>query len=338
MHTKLASMVLFSSLFCGSAIAFPEVGHIPLPAAAKSEISSTDVVIGIQQSDVYAFVPWDNTSLVNRAFLENTGYGGTNLIGALFTSAVGGAESKDARAALRPLNASLSDFHFEEALQKEFQTSLPRLSWLHANGTLIIKDTSTANLFKAFGDSHSDAALFVFPDYRLNYDCDYLFVQILVRLIPKSDSLHGLLADEPNKSIFTAPRNAIYGNLFAFAARVPPTGDRERNIAEWSAQNGAPMRAALQLAVEKLDQMLERDIERAPDDNVRHDDAKRDDKIALPPNNLLLLTGNGDAETPDLASVLESTDADGETLRYRDGSMAYFTNAAVKTQRHDYVK
>ena len=85
-----------------------------------------------------------------------------------------------------------------------------------------------------------------------------------------------------------------------------PASDRDSNIAAWSANNGAAARQALNMSSQKISQMLAADIV----STEAADSAKTGEVIKV--------------DSADATVV--STDADGKTVRFKDGRLKYLKN------------
>ena len=330
-------VILLSLLLSACYVQIPEVGHIPLRSTAAQGLSSTDIVWGAGQDQLYIFVDEAYRSQINAAFLEHGTYGGGTAgpVAALTTAAIGDVRTQKATAALAPLQSAIADFKYDEGLQENLKSSLKQMPWLHVRNMRVIEDTDSESISKTLAASDSAAVLFVFPDYRLSNDGEMLIVQLLVRLAPNNDALRAIKPGNPGKGMFLPRESALYGNLFAFYTKVPPTGDRDRNIAEWAAQDGAAMRTAMSLAAKKLSLMIAQDIQRSESDLAPAPDAPTVTGALPPVSGWWALTQNGVAEGT-WQGVLVGEDADGKTLRFRDGSLAYFTKAAFEIDSRHY--
>ena len=99
------------------------------------------------------------------------------------------------------------------------------------------------------------------------------------------------------------------------------TGDRDRNIAEWSGNGGAAARAALAMASKKLVALLVQDIQRADGDTGP---AASEPQVVLstPAEAFACGPATSDSQCGNVAALL-SQDQDGKTFRFKDGSLKY---------------
>jgi hypothetical protein len=294
-------LVVSSSLLlsaCATATINP-----PVPDAARTSISSTEVVVPIRQSEIYVYVP---PSTANAG-----GQGG--LLGALLVAAINaGVDSvrtQNAEKAVKPLRDALVDYKFDSALQDDIRNDLAKLPWLHVSNVRVVKEVTDATLDSALEHSKADAVLFTKADYQLSNDADVLTITLTASLFGNTDALNALRTKKTGSGgASTALANALYYNTFTFVAKPPgATSDRDNNIAIWGAQNGAAMRADLTLAMGKLSSMLAADLQTNAGDRAA-----------------------GTASTLSGIPVqVVSTDGDGETVRLKGGNMEFAEKSMV---------
>jgi len=282
-------LVVSSSLLlsaCATATINP-----PVPDAARTSISSTEVVVPIRQSEIYVYVP---PSTANAG-----GQGG--LLGALLVAAINaGVDSvrtQNAEKAVKPLRDALVDYKFDSA------------PWLHVSNVRVVKEVTDATLDSALEHSKADAVLFTKADYQLSNDADVLTITLTASLFGNTDALNALRTKKTGSGgASTALANALYYNTFTFVAKPPgATSDRDNNIAIWGSQNGAAMRADLTLAMGKLSSMLAADLQTNAGDRAA-----------------------GTASTLSGIPVqVVSTDGDGETVRLKGGNLEFAEKSMV---------
>lgn len=285
----------------------------PLPLAARDIISSTDVVLPSKQNEIYVFVP--DSQLTAAA--------GGGLLFALIDAGVNSVRTSKAETAVKPLRDSLVDFNFDEALGGELKSSLSEVSWMHVGNVRVIKEVTTDATDRALTDSRAGAVLFATPNYRLSNDGDELFLSVNVSLFPNDDALRALKQKDKSKSASaskgskTAQELSLYRNTLKFKAKAPgATSDRDRNVAAWSANNGAAMRSILKLGAAKVAMMLADDLQRPPEDMA----AKKTSTYVMGPN---AVTVDG------IPGQIVVTDDEGEAVRLNDGTMEFVTKEAL---------
>jgi hypothetical protein len=253
---------LLLSAFILSACATQVPVHESLPAAARDNIASADVVVPIKQSEIYVFVP---NSQIAAA-------GGGGLLLALVDAGVDSVRTSKAEAAVKPLRDAIVDYNFDQTLQSEIQTSLASDPWLHPDHARVIKELANDRLDKVLMDSKDTAVLFATADYQLSNNALELTITMTASLFPNSDALNALkqrAKSGPRSSVV----NALYHNTLTFTADVPnATADRDRNIATWSANNGAVMRATLTKGARELARMLASDLQGPEADTALNND------------------------------------------------------------------
>jgi len=305
-------LILLSSILL-SACTTPLI-HQPLTVAARDHLTSTDVVTPIGQSEIYVFVP------------TATAGASQGLIGALIDAGVDSVRTSKAETAVTPLRNAMVDFSFDAALQAEMKNSLAKIEWLHPGNFLIERDVSDHGMEETLTDSKAASVLFVIADYHLSNDGDFLLASFDAALMPNNDQLRALIPGKRDTKRPIARANALYQNRFAFEAHVAGTGDRDRNIAEWSANNAAAARAALEMAAGKFAAMLTEDIQRPENDVPRSSNAPGA-RVDVPAESAqcTYLPVGAQCGT---AGVVQGQDQDGDTFRFEDGSYKYVKRGA----------
>ncbi len=251
MQLRLPHIVMLSAMLGLSACVTPVPDHIALAPAAHDGIASTEVVMPIQQSEIYVFVP---ASQVGAA----TGGG---LLGALIDASVDNARTKKSETAVKPLRDSLVDFDVDSMLRDDLKGSLSQIAWLHVSGTRVVKDTQPTSLDKAITDSKDGAVLIVSADYHLSADGSELDVVLSANMYANNTALAALKA-KTARGAKSDPSNAIYRYSVTYKATAPAaTGDRDHNIAAWSANHGEALRGALKEGSAKLAGMMASDLQ-----------------------------------------------------------------------------
>jgi hypothetical protein len=271
----------------------------PLPGAAMDKLSSTDVVVPIAQSEIFVFVPASNAGAAT----------GGGLLGALIDVGINDVRTTKANDASKILRDALLDFNFDNIFEADLKASLSQVGQLHVGNVHVVKDVTSANLDHVLDTSNAAAVLFATTEYHVSNDGDVLSVILTASLFPRSDELKTFVKSG-NSGPKTLPANALYRNVFAFETKAPgATGDRDHDMAAWSADHGAPMRAALTMATAKLSAMLAADVQR-PAGAARN-------------NGAIVRVG----DRPPGSTV--SSDADGTVARFDDGTMIFATQSML---------
>jgi hypothetical protein len=279
--------------------------HQALPGAAKDSLVSTDVVLPIRQNEVYVFVPPSTAGAAGGAAFGVLGA----VVGAMVDAGVNNARTSSAEKSVKPLRDSLVGFDYDAVLRDDMKASLTQLAWLHATDVKVNKDFGNESYENAFNASTASAVLMAGMDYHLSNDGDILYVTAYTFLFPKNGEKAPVVkaGSRSKPKLKTAPENAIYRDTLVFQTKVDgATSDRDHNIALWSADNGAAMRAALKLASVKLSAMVSADLDRPEKD---------------PP-----ATGKS-VKVEGFKGAIVSTDDDGTLVRFEDGTMKFVTKS-----------
>jgi hypothetical protein len=298
--SHIAAIVLTGALLSACAATSQ---HSYLPDPARDKIGSTDVVLPIRQNEIYVFVP--------QAQAPNGG-----ILGALIAAGVDSVRTSKAEDAVKPLRDATVDYAYDKTLSDDMKASLSALPWLGVDKVRVSKQITADGLESELQSSTDGALLVAVSDYRLDNDGNILTVTLNVMLLPHNDALRAIKG--PIKSPLFKGDNALYRTSLAYVAKLPSgsSADRDVNIAAWSASNGAPMKAALDAATKKLASMLATDVAR-PSTDIDPTSGTNVDVPGLSP------FGNA------VPGFDIGHDADGTTVRFKDGSTAFVTHAVV---------
>lgn len=273
--------------------------HAYLPDAARDKIASTEVVVPVRQSEIYVYVPPSTSGTQAGAAFGMLGV----LVGAMVDTSVNNSRTSKAETAVKPLRDAIVDYNFDAALKDDVGKSLTQVGIAHVGNVRVAKEVTPEAMDAALTGSTDAAVLFTTADYHLSNDANQLSVVVTAMMFPNSDALRAVQPAQKTKTR-TDAKNAIYRNTFMFQADVPGTvADRDHNIQVWSADNGAAMRADLTFAEQKLAQMVADDITATEaGDKARSEEAVKEDGVDV---------------------KLVSTDSDGHTVRFKDGTLKY---------------
>jgi hypothetical protein len=311
MRARCTQLIIILSSMLLAACAGESI-HQSVPDAARTGFTSTDVVLPIHQSEIYIFVPHSNAGASGGAAGGLLGA----LIGAAIDAGVDSERTSKAEAAVTPLRDATVDFIFDDALRTKLKDSLAQISWLHTDKMAVVRDVSNEGLDKTLTASNAAAVLYVIADYRLSNAGDAVLVTFVVRLIPNDDALRALHTGKHDDKVKVAAVNALYRNRFTFEARLKTVGERDNNIAQWSANHGAAARAALKLSIEKLVPLLVNDMQGTAVAGTEPVTVTLTQEIT----NCGVNTSGAQCGTKGL---LVAKDQDGETVRFDDGSYKY---------------
>jgi hypothetical protein len=308
MRFHVSHLVILVSTLLGACAVLPT--HAAFPEGGRDKVMSTEVVLPIRQSEIYVFVP----------VTQNPNAG---LIGALVAAAVDDIRTGKAESAAQPLRAALTDFDFDAVLRDDIRTTLATAPWLGTDKVRVMREVTQQSYEQALAGSKAGAVLLVPVDYNLSNDGDVLTVAMWPSLFANNDGLAALAPkSKDSRALRTAPANALYRNNLIFRTRIAPApSGRDGNIAIWSADNGALLRADLRMAAAKLSQMLADDLQR-PDTGPVADTAGTPIKIEFVAEGPLTAGGTE-------GRVL-SSDADGTVVRFPGGVLEYVTPPMIK--------
>lgn len=248
---SLAFPILLPAVLLG-ACATPLPVHQALPDAVRNQVSSVDVVLPVKQSEIYVFVPASNVSAA----------AGGGLLAALVDAGIDSIRNSKAEAAVKPLRDSIVDYSFDNSLRTDTAAALTKLTWTKAGDPVVIKEVTSQALDAAIAQSKADAVLFANADYHLSNDGYVLDVVVGASLFAKSDALKAV-GPSKLKTPISNPANTLYRNVITYESMAPmgTVDQRDKNIAIWSADHGAPMRSALTKGAAKLAQLLADDLQ-----------------------------------------------------------------------------
>ena len=328
----LSRVVICASLLALAAACATPVATLPVETVrrgmltdSQQKISTTEVLLPIRQKDIYVFAKLgERPSQVAYA----SGGGVAEVIGVALGVAIaeGIAAGQDqatrdaAEAAAKPVRAGLAGFSFDETLQADLKSQLAQLPWLKPDGYRVLKEVSPSH---PLGPPTSSGRLIIAADYRFTNTADELIVTLTPNYyFQEYTVLRGAPPPQPTTVAAAAgpiPAPAVpaswtdhlfYKNVLTFRMRAPNAGTNLKNNAcEWSFNNSAVTRTALQMASSRLAQMLLADLQElsAP-------------PAAAAPEQMIVDRINGVVMARDPAGVL---------VRLESGAMAYVANPAA---------
>ncbi len=244
---NVGALALAATLYACSSIP----AHQSLDASAHANITATDVIAPISESEIYVFVPNSNAGAVS----------GGGLLGVLIDVTIDNIRTGKAEKAVKPLRDSLVGFDFDAATRGALNAHLAQVTWMHAGNARVLKEVTNDRLDAALTESTASATLFTIVDYHLSNDSDDLLVTVHAFMFPNSDALKALVNKPSSSKVKSALANAIYRNVIVYETRLDDaTSDRDHNIALWSARNGAAAREALTEGLDKVSGILASDI------------------------------------------------------------------------------
>lgn len=235
-----------------SACVTPTPTHVALPPAAQANITSTEVVAPIAQSEIYIYVP------------PTTAGQGQGLIGALIDAGVDSYRAGTAETGVKPLRDAVVDMNFDADLASQLKASLSQVAWLHLDGVRVVKEVAQKKVDAAITGSRDGAVMIAVADYHLSNDGRQLYIVVNVDLYPNGAALGPFKPAKGKPDVPSDPSNALYRNTFTYESDLPgPPVKREINMPAWAADNATAFRSAMKLGVSKLGQMIAMDLQGA---------------------------------------------------------------------------
>ena len=290
----LQFVILLSALATGASASEPPT-HVALPAQARTNISSLEIVTAISQRQLDISVnPTPMRGLI-PGIADSIRY-------------------SNAKSAVEPLQTALADFDFDEVVQVELRSAIGQIPWAHVRDGQLIKQLLAESFVHALADSKDGALLFDLTDYDLSEDGSKLIIRTTVNLYVNSEALAAFKPAGGRKDKPYHWSNALYRGSFIFEAEAPgATGDRNLNIAAWSANKGESMRSALKLGATKLAQMLATDLQ-GYEPTVAN--------VSVAPIKTVRLDGEEGQVVTD--------EADGLVVRLKDGTLKYAARSVLQ--------
>lgn len=177
-HIKLgvafAAGVLLINLFgCAT------VNEVPMQPEAKKLIKSSNVVVGINQQEIYAEINRSNTSAAM----------GGGLLFALIDSAVDSSRTGDAEEMIKPIRNALIDYDFPNNFSSAMEKELKGLDWFRLRKLSVDPNLDPAREEKLRSSGKDSIVMFANTRYYLSADFSSLNIVTNVRIYPKTTEL-----------------------------------------------------------------------------------------------------------------------------------------------------
>ena len=177
-HIKLgvafAAGVLLINLFGCAA-----VNEVPMQPEAKKLIKSSNVVVGINQQEIYAEINHSNTTAAM----------GGGLLFALIDSAVDSSRTSDAEDMIKPIRNALIDYDFSTNFSAAMKNELKRLDWFRLRKLSVDTNLDPAREEKLRSSGRDSIVMFADTRYYLSADFSALNIITNVRMYPKTKEL-----------------------------------------------------------------------------------------------------------------------------------------------------
>lgn len=272
-----------------------------LSADTRAKIASTEVVVPVSQNEIYIYVPPSTSGAVAGAAGGLVG----GLVGAIIDASINSVQTHKAETAVKPLRDVMVDYNFDPMMQGDVRDALAPLSWLGIDKIRVSKQVDPKGLDAELAKSTDGAILVVSTQYSLSNDARALTVTVSAGLYPNNDALRAIKRQNARAGR-VAVVNSLYHNTLKYEAKLSnATPDRDKNVALWSANQGAATRAALTAGAKEVAAMLAADIQRTGADAP---------------------AGAESATVDGQAGFVVAKQADGEMVRFKDGSLIFAAN------------
>lgn len=269
MKRRIAALVAFALAAALSACSTPSPFRYAMPAEAQPMLGSVEVWTRLD-ADQIAILPTGFASPAYNSSYETT-YGAVpsiagNLIASLMIEGANQRLALWAEEDIQPLRKALGEHPVAPVIAADLNTRLTGASWLKARPVQMTTATDQT-LEWAIANSTASAILWTGNRYYLSDKADRLVIEMWVQVAPVSNDLKHLLAgDEATTGLRPEQAGVLYRNVLSYAAAVEgATTDRVTNVAMWSKDNAAPLRAALKHGSEVLAAALVEDLASAVD-------------------------------------------------------------------------
>ena len=217
--------------------------HISLNKPIADTSHTSHLAILSTQSEIHAKVEKSNVA-------QATGGG---LIPALIDVAIESSRSKDAEASIEPLRDVLLDYDFGQALESSLTPHLSSISWLKVQKVDIVYENKEEPIKNLLIQEQTEFLMIIDPSYSVASDFSALVVEATLTLY--SNPHQG--KDEVEKNSVSPEDTLSYKNMVSYRYALPsPATDPEVAIAEWSKDQGALIKKALQKGVENISWQL----------------------------------------------------------------------------------
>ena len=213
---------------------------------ARTVEGGREVLIIVGQSEI---APNINISNITAA-------AGGGLLFALIDSGVNNARAKEAEKTIVPLREALLGFDFDPMAQGASSATLAGTSWLDMKQLRLTKDASAPALVAALDGATTSQIMVLRYEYETNAEFSAMVVsldaQLVNKAVPKGKKPDARLQ---NKYL---PFHQVLRSM----VRLPNANDKDPagNVKAWSADGGRAARAAVELGLQRCQELLQRSL------------------------------------------------------------------------------
>lgn len=254
---KRLAFTLLLALVCGAALAQAPF-RIPASEQTVNALRSTRVQLVLQHSDLGAtYTRAPATALMAIPGLPGVGFLGALMAGAaeeMVQSSRNAERAKQAVALVAPVRNSLAGYEIGERLQGALAEALPAVAWLKidpAGASEARAETSEEH------EVEGTARLLIVARHSTSAGLRFMRLWVLATLLASGDDLKAIAArDRPEDKLPRLFRNE-YLSIHTFPGPTIPPAEAAQH---WSENEGALVRAALDLAIREVTHMIAGDL------------------------------------------------------------------------------
>ncbi|HET9472903.1 MAG TPA: hypothetical protein VFO82_03365 [Steroidobacteraceae bacterium] len=231
---------------CLSGTSLAAVTNNYIAPEARSVEGGRDVRIVVGQAEIQA----------NINALNTTAAAGGGLLFAMIDAGVNNARAKDAEKSVIPLREALVGYEFDPRAEMASAMTLSGLEWFGARQTQLTKDESADATLAAL-DAAATPQLMVM---RYSYETTADFSAILVHL--NTSLLNKAIPQGKKSTARLQPKNLAFVQSVRSVILLPDANpkDPDANVRAWSADGGRAARAALDLGIQRCQELLQRGL------------------------------------------------------------------------------
>ena len=220
--------------------------NMPNPAPAK--ISSTEIMMTVQQNEIYAEVERSNL----------TGAMGGGLLFALIDSSIESGRTEKAEEAIKPVRNALLEYNFNDEFIKATGEQLKKIDWLKISKINLIQLKPDQEIESVISKSASNMVLKIDAKYYLSPKFDQLVLEANVTAFPNDKDMKAI-AEKYNAD---TDSTVLYRENFKkYERSVTVSKSLSETAGNWTVNNGATIKSAMQSAVQELAKQIASGLE-----------------------------------------------------------------------------
>lgn len=219
---------------------------------ASGQLGNVSGVVALRQQEI-------DTS-INPSNLTAAAGGG--LIFAIIDAAANSHSAKKNENFAGPLRQALLEYRFEESVLPSLTAQFGGEGKLQLTTIVVAADTTLDDLGRLVNEAQGDAVAAVFPHYLLAPDFKRLVLTADVLLCARKENLYPFAKDQAiaKQQVHLLYRNAFQSSWPLPRDLWPEDTVRENMVVAWSADDGRPVRNALDSACAEIVAMLDWDL------------------------------------------------------------------------------